>query len=333
MFCAQLWLKVEPWEISYVRPVCHVYFCEAQWALGFLPSYTCKTRILPYLIMAGSPAHHDALLEAQLYLESPPPSVLSFLGETPPKRHQILRLQKNFNYEVIRTRLILPLIMRVNQIHSDQLCSNLGDLPIAIPGNQASISSIVDILLETNLNNPSQGLIGSKHIWNIVSNLSAIKAFPVFQVYRIYRPVFPDVFIASSGMVDFTQPVVLGLGGQEVEVGGVCEVGSDFVMMQVRELGVIGVPLVRQMMILESFTSVHLSFLQRFIGNSSSAFFNQLSTFTRLSIYPILISWTLQQRSVLSGGKGQSLVEMEDLLISQSRGHRSFHLGGSGRLS
>lgn len=203
--------------------------------------------------MVSSSVRRDTILEDQLYPESPPPSISLLTGEAPPKHHPILRLCKSFDYEIIRTRLILPLIARVNQIRSDQSHSDLDDLPIAEPGNCASINSIIDILLETDLNNPSQGLVGWKHIWDIVPNLSAMNAFPVFQVYGVYSPVYPDVFIAGSGVVDFSQPVVLGIGGREVEV---CEVGSNFTMVQVSS--------VRRMMILSSLTSVRLSLFQHF---------------------------------------------------------------------
>lgn len=106
----------------------------------------------------------EALLEDQLYPESPRPSLSSFPGKVPPKCHQILQVCENSNYKVVHTQLILPLIAQVNQIQSDQLLSDLNNLPITIPGDQASINSIIDILLETDLNNLSQALIRSKRI-------------------------------------------------------------------------------------------------------------------------------------------------------------------------
>lgn len=261
--------------------------------------------------MVSSSVCHDTILEDQLYPESPPPSVSSLTGKAPPKHHPILRLRESFDYEIIQTRLILPLIAHVNQIRSDQSHSDLDDLPIAKPGNRASINSIVDILLETDLNNPSQGLVGSKRIWDVVPNLSAMNAFPVFQVYGVYSPIYPDVFIAGSGAVDFSQPVVLGIGGWEVEVGKVCEVGSNFTMVWVQEVGVLGVSSVRQMMILSSFTSVRLSLFQRFCQHFLRHFLRSAADF-----HPALPS---SYSEILDTSTEMGTVWREASIISEDR--------------
>lgn len=297
-------------------PICFFYL----FVRTFYFTRVVRTRPLFYLSMPSSSARCDAQLEAQLYPESPPPSVSSFPGEAPPKRHPILRLREDFDYEIIRTHLVLPLIARVNQIRSDQSRSDLDNLPLAVPGSRASINSIVDILLETDLNNPLQSIVGSQRTWNIIPNFSAMNAFPASLVYGVYSPVYPDVFIAGSGTVDFSQPVVLGIGGREVEVGKICEVGADFVMVRVRELGVLGVGSVRRMLILEAFTRVPLSFLQRLRRRFLSRFLRSASDF-----HPSLPS---SYSDILDTSTEMGTIWREGSIISEDRG--SIHSSESG---